>query len=156
VNVKNGESEELRTGKGYFQGETLQAQEIQGTQDRLSLRQGQEVLSEIGEEEQARSRIDGPALLSELNRRDTAYYRWSILALILSFLPFILAYPPWQFSGQFYASTYSNLGGFQPGQEPLVEVVRSVAVRVSLGCVSRFYFWLVATRDNVLYGYTKG
>ena len=75
----------IRAWQGHVQEQTLQGQKVQGTEDRTG---PEEVEPEERKEEQDRPRIDGNAILAELERRDRAYYYWSILAFIFSFLPF--------------------------------------------------------------------
>jgi hypothetical protein len=109
------------------------------------------------------SSLDGNKILAELDRRDQAYLYWSILAFIISFLPMLIAYPPW--AGYFgtptsyYPNPYGTgensaihlqaLSAFQ-GYDPYIEMVYCVIVRIAVGLIARGYFALVRFRDNLL------
>jgi hypothetical protein len=119
--------------------------------------QTQEPKSVQGEGENLEaSRSLGQTILEELDNRDRAYYYWSILAFILSFLPMLIAYPPWQLSGQYFPADYGNsavhIQSLQVlnGSDQYVEMVYCIIVRVLVGGIGKAYFALVRFRDNLL------
>jgi hypothetical protein len=105
----------------------------------------------------------GQQILNELDCRDNAYYYWSILAFVISFLPMLIAYPPW--AGYFgtpttyYPTPYGTgensaihlqaLSAVQ-GYDQYVEILYCVIVRVLVGLIGKGYFAMVRFRDNLL------
>lgn len=101
----------------------------------------------------------GEKILAELDRRDRAYYYWSILAFILSFLPMLIAYPPWAgwigpsyYYPADYGSSAVHISALSSlnGADPYIEMVYCVATRIAVGLVAKGYFALVRFRDNLL------
>ena len=81
-----------------------------------------------------------------MEKRDRAYYYWSILATVFSFVPYMMVFPPFLNHGQYVP----YLKGLLAGQEQYFEIGLAVSTRLVLGGIARFYFWLVETRDTVL------
>jgi len=88
----------------------------------------------------------GYRILAELDRRDKAYYYWTILATVFSFIPYMMVFPPFFGHGEYAPYLTGPLKGF----EQYTEIALAVATRLFLGFIARFYFWLVTTRDNIL------
>ena len=71
----------------------------------------------------------------------------------------VIAYPPWQLTGQYYPESYGTaensaihlqaLSIFN-GYDPYIEILYCVGTRLAVGVIAKFYFAAVRYRDNLL------